>query len=149
MEAVRKFHAQLTLLEQSIVNFYGPVRCCRKTDYFTKIGVHIEELESLRLHDDFILKIADKRDEVDKTFNGKKEMLIAQINKRTGNLEQMDFVSESVETKARSFKSTEEIFSFFAGDLWLKKIRNLRTGATTTRRCRALENLLNSLQTHF
>ncbi len=148
-EAVGEFHAQLTLLEQSIVNFLDLSDTVEKTDnYFTKISVHIEELESkFADFDEFIMKIADKRDEVVKAFNGKKEMLIAQINKRTGNLEQIGLrVLKSVETKARSFSSTEEIFSFFAGDLMIEKIRNLAQELQQLGDVGKAENLLNSLK---
>ncbi|RYF96838.1 MAG: AAA family ATPase, partial [Chitinophagaceae bacterium] len=90
-EATGEFYAQLTLLEQGIVSFLdlstSPEKC---EDYFTKVSVQVEELES-KFADfpDFVLKIADKRDEVIKAFNGKKEMLISQINKRSASLEQI------------------------------------------------------------
>src|SRR5690606_27277805 len=104
------------------VNFLDLSNSVEKCEsYFTKISVHIEELESrFADFDDFILKIADKRDEVIKAFNGKKEMLVAQISKRTGNLEQIGLrVLKNIETKALALATNEDIYSFFAGDLMI------------------------------
>jgi len=115
-EATGEFYAQLTLLEQSIVNFLDlsdtPAKC---EDYFTKVSIQVEELESkFADFEEFVLKIADKRDEIIKAFNGKKEILIAQINKRTGSLEQIGLrVLKNVENKAQTFTTKEDIYAFF------------------------------------
>ncbi len=148
-EAVGEFHAQLTLLEQSIVNFLDLSDSVEKCDsYYTKISVHIEELESkFADFDDFILKIADKRDEVIKAFNGKKEMLVAQINKRTGNLEQIGLrVLKNIESKALTLGTNEEIYSFFAGDLMIEKVRSLSQELQDLGDVGKAENLMNSLK---
>ncbi|MET0465938.1 MAG: DNA repair ATPase [Chitinophagaceae bacterium] len=127
-ESTGEFHAQLTLLDQSIVNFLdlsnSPEKC---EDYFTKISIQVEELESkFADFEDFVLKIADKRDEIIKAFNGKKEMLVAQINKRTTALEQIGMrVLKNIENKAQSFNDKESIYAFFSTDLMIDKVRNL------------------------
>jgi len=127
-ELTGEFYAQITLLDQSIVNFLDlsdtPEKC---EDYFTKISIQIEELESkFADFDEFVMKIADKRDEIIKAFNGKKEMLIAQINKRTSSLEQIGLrVLKNVENKAQSFSDKESIYAFFSTDLMIDKVRNL------------------------
>lgn len=127
-ELTGEFYAQLTLLDQSIVNFLDlsntPEKC---EDYFTRISIQIEELESkFADFEEFVMKIADKRDEIIKAFNGKKEMLIAQINKRTSSLEQIGLrVLKNVENKAQSFNDKESIYAFFSTDLMIDKVRNL------------------------
>lgn len=127
-ESTGQFYAQLTLLDQSIVNFLDlsttPQKC---EEYFTKVGIQVEELESkFADFDEFVLKIADKRDEVIKAFNGKKEMLIAQLNKRTTALEQIGLrVLKNIENKAQSFNDKESIYAFFSTDLMVDKVRNL------------------------
>jgi hypothetical protein len=127
-ESTGEFHAQLTLLDQSIVNFLdlsnSPEKC---EDYFTKISIQVEELESkFADFEEFVTKIADKRDEIIKAFNGKKEMLVAQINKRTTALEQIGVrVLKNIENKAQSFKDKESIYAFFSTDLMIDKVRNL------------------------
>lgn len=148
-EAVGEFHAQITLLEQSIVNFLDLSDTIIKCDeYFTKVSVHIEELESkFADFEDFVMRIADKRDEVIKAFNGKKEMLLAQSNKRTGNLEQIGLrVLKNIETKAFSLASREEIYSFFAGDLMIEKVRQLANELQELGDVGKAENLSNALK---
>jgi hypothetical protein len=148
-EATGEFYAQLTLLEQGIVSFLdlstSPEKC---EDYFTKVSVQVEELES-KFADfpDFVLKIADKRDEVIKAFNGKKEMLIAQINKRSASLEQIGLrVLKNVENKARSFDSKESIYAFFSADLMIGKIRGLVSDLAALGDVAKAENLENLLK---
>ncbi len=148
-ESVGEFHAQITLLEQSIVNFLDLSDTVDKCEnYQTKISVHIEELESkFADFEDFVAQIADKRDEVLKAFQGKKEVLLAQINKRTGNLEQIGLrVLKSIENKAQTFNSSEEILSFFTGDLMIEKIRNLSKELLQLGDVGKAENLQNALK---
>jgi hypothetical protein len=127
-ESTGQFYAQLTLLDQTIVNFLdlstSPEKC---EEYFTKVSIQVEELESkFADFDEFVLKIADKRDEVIKAFNTKKEMLIAQLNKRTTALEQIGLrVLKNIENKAQSFNDKESIYAFFSTDLMVDKVRNL------------------------
>ncbi len=127
-ESTGEFHAQLTLLDQSIVNFLDlsvtPEKC---DDYFARISIQIEELESrFAEFEEFVLKIADKRDEVIKAFNGRKEQLIAQINKRASALEQIGIrVLKNIENKAQSFTDKESIYAFFSSDMMIEKVREL------------------------
>ncbi|WEK35491.1 MAG: DNA repair ATPase [Candidatus Pseudobacter hemicellulosilyticus] len=151
-EATGEFHAQLTLLEQSIVNFLDlsdtPEKC---EDYFTRISIQVEELES-KFADfgDFVEKIADKRDEVIKAFNGRKELLIAQLNKRTSALEQIGIrVLKNIGNKAQAMDSKEAIYAFFSSDPMIEKIRSLADelrAAGDVAKAENLENLLKVAQ---
>ena len=148
-EATGEFYAQLTLLEQGIVSFLDlsttPEKC---ENYFTKVSVQIEELES-RFADfpDFVVKIADKRDEVIKAFNVKKEMLIAAINKRTASLEQIGLrVLKNIVNKAASFDSKEKIYAFFSADLMIGKVRGLAGELAALGDVAKAENLENQLK---
>lgn len=149
-EAVADFKAQMTLLEQSIVNYLelatSPERC---DEYFTKVSVQVEELESKYADfDDFILRIAEKRNDVVKAFDGKKAQLIEQINRRTSSLEQIGLrVLKNVENKAQTFKSKEEIQAFFSTDLMIDKIRKLIDELKSLGDVSKAENLENSLKT--
>jgi len=148
-EATGEFYAQMTLLEQSIVNFLDLADSPEKADdYFTKISIQVEELESkFADFDEFVLKVADKRDEIIRAFNGKKEMLIAQINRKTGSLEQIGMrVLKNVENKAQSFKSREEIYAFFSTDLMIDKVRNLAAELRDLGDVAKAENLENLLK---
>ena len=148
-ESTGQFHAQLTLLSQTIVNFLDlsttPEKC---EEYFTKVGIQIEELESkFADFDQFVLKIADKRDEVIKAFNGKKEMLIAQLNKRTTALEQIgQRVLKNIENKVQAFNDKESIYAFFSTDLMVEKVRNLTDELRELGDVAKAENLENLLK---
>lgn len=127
-EAVGSFYAQMTLIDQTLVNFMDladtPEKC---EDHYTKISVQVEELESrFADFDEFIVKIADKRDEIIKAFNTRKEVLQAQLNRRAGSLEQIaGRVLKNIENKALRLDSRDAIFSFFAADLMVDKVRSL------------------------
>ncbi|MET0298248.1 MAG: DNA repair ATPase, partial [Flavitalea sp.] len=148
-EATSEFHAQLTLLEQGIVSFLDlsttPAKC---EDYFTKVSVQLEELES-KFADfpDFVLKLADKRDEIIKAFNGKNEMLIANINKKTTSLEQVGLrVLKNIGNKAGSFDNKEDIYAFFSSDLMIGKVRSLAADLAELGDVAKAENLENLLK---
>jgi len=149
-EAAGEFRAQLTLLEQSIVNYLELATSPEKSDeYFTKVSVQIEELESkFADFDDFIATIADKRNEVVKVFDGRKAQLIEQINRRTSSLEQIGLrVLKNVENKAQSFKSKEDIQAFYSTDLMVDKVRKLVEDLKNLGDVSKAENLENSLKT--
>lgn len=149
-EASGEFRAQLTLLEQSIVNYLELATSPEKCDeYFTKVSVQIEELESkFADFDDFIIVIADKRNEVVKVFDSRKAQLIEQINRRTASLEQIGLrVLKNVENKAQSFKSKEEIQAFYSTDLMVDKVRKLVEDLKNLGDVSKAENLENSLKT--
>lgn len=149
-EAVAEFRAQLTLLEQSIVNFLelatSPDKC---DEYFTKVSVQVEELESkFADFDEFILVIADKRNEVVKAFDARKAQLVEQINRRTSSLEQIGLrVLKNVENKAQSFKTKEEVHGFYSTDLMVDKVRKLIEDLKALGDVSKAENLENSLKT--
>lgn len=148
-ESTGQFYAQLTLLDQSIVNFLdlssSPEKC---EEYFTKVSIQVEELESkFADFDEFVLKIAGKRDEIIKAFNGKKELLIAQLNKRTTSLEQIGLrVLKNIENKAQSFNEKESIYAFFSTDLMVDKVRKLADDLKENGDVAKAENLGNLLK---
>lgn len=149
-EAVAEFHAQLTLLEQSIVNYLELATSPEKCDeYFTKISVLVEELESkFADFDQFILKITDKRDEITKAFDGKKTLLLERINQRTSSLEQIGLrVLKNIDNKAQSFKTKEDIQAFFSTDLMIDKVRKLVEELKSLGDVSKAENIENSLKT--
>jgi len=148
-EAIAEFSAQLRLLEQSVTNFLELSTTEKKVDeYYTKVIVQLEELES-KFSDfsEFVIKIAEKRDEVIKAFNSRREQLVEQINKRTSSLEQIGLrVLKNIENKATTFKSREEILSFYASDLMIDKIRQLVVELKELSDVSKAENLENLLK---
>ncbi len=148
-EAVAEFSAQMTLLEQSVTNFLELSTTTEKVDeYYTKILVQLEELESkFSEFDEFALKIADKRDEIIKAFNTRREQIVEQINKRTSSLEQIGLrVLKNIENKSKTFNSREDILSFYASDLMVDKIRQLIADLRNLEDVSKTENLENLLK---
>lgn len=148
-EAIAEFSAQLTLLEQSVTNYLELSTSAEKVDeYYTKILVQLEELESkFSEFDDFVLKIADKRDEIIKAFNTRREQIVEQINKRTSSLEQIGLrVLKNIENKSKTFTTREDILSFYASDLMVDKIRQLIAELKTLNDISKAENLENLLK---
>lgn len=148
-EAVASFTAQMTLLEQSVANYMELSTSTEKVDeYYTKIVVQLEELESkFSEFDDFALKIADKRDEVIKAFNTRREQIVEQVNKRTSSLEQIGLrVLKNIENKSKTFATREEILSFYASDLMIDKIRQLVSELKTLDDVSKAENLENLIK---
>lgn len=148
-EAVAEFGAQMTLLEQSVTNYLELSTSVEKADeYFTKIIVQLEELESKFSEiDDFALKIADKRDEVIKAFNLRKDHIVEQLNKRSSSIEQIGLrVLKNIENKSNTFSKKEEILSFYASDLMVDKIRQLISDLKEINDVSKAENLENLLK---
>ncbi len=148
-EAVAEFSAQLTLLEQSVANYLELSTNEAKVDeYYTKIIVQLEELESkFSEFEEFGLKIADKRDEIIKAFNARREQLVEQLNKRSSALEQIGLrVLKNIENKSNTFSSREDILSFYASDLMIDKIRQLVAELKTLSDVSKAENLENLLK---
>ncbi|MDR1380133.1 MAG: DNA repair ATPase [Tannerella sp.] len=148
-EAAAEFRAQLTLLEQSIVNYLELAVSPEKADeYFTRASVQVEELESrFAGFDEFAAIIADKRYEVVKAFDGRKTQLVEQMNRRSASLEQIGLrVLKNVENKARSFRTKEEIQAFYSTDLMVDKVRKLVEDLRALGDMPKAENLENSLK---
>jgi len=149
-EASAEFHAQLTLLEQSIVNYIELATSPEKADeYYTKVSVLIEELESkFADYEAFIAIIADKRNEALKAFDGRRTQLIEQTNRRASSLEQIGLrVLKNVEHKAQTLKTKEDIQAFYMTDLMVDKVRKLADDLRGLGDVAKAENLENSLKT--
>jgi SpoVK/Ycf46/Vps4 family AAA+-type ATPase len=120
------FSAQISLLEQSLVNYMDLAATQEQCeDYFAKISVQVEEIETqFADFEDFLHIIADKRDDIIKAFEARREQLQAQRNKKAAALEQIaQRVLQNVGSKALRLKSREEIFAFFSTDLMVDKLR--------------------------
>ena len=148
-EAVSEFHAQITLLEQAVVNYLELSTTVEKSDeYYTKIIVQLEELESKFSDiDDFALKISDKRDEIIKAFNAKREQILEQLTKKATTLEQIALrVLKNIENKAQTFATRQEVLSFFASDLMIDKVRQTSKDLKDLQDISKAENLENLLK---
>ncbi|WP_294217924.1 DNA repair ATPase [uncultured Chryseobacterium sp.] len=122
------FQAQMTLFDQSVINFLElsqtPEKC---DDYLTKLSIQLEEMETRFVDfDEFVQKIGEKREEVYGHFQNKRVQLTEARNRRTQRLyDSAQRILKSVQTKAESFGSENEINGYFATDLMVEKVRDL------------------------
>ncbi|WP_267402766.1 MULTISPECIES: DNA repair ATPase [unclassified Chryseobacterium] len=122
------FQAQTTLFDQSVINFLELSQTPEKCDeYLTKLSIQLEDMETKFVDfEEFIQKIVEKREEVYGHFQNKRVQLTESRNKRTQNFyDSAQRILKSVQTKAESFDSENEINGYFATDLMVEKVRDM------------------------
>lgn len=127
-ELASDFQAQITLFDQSVINFLELSQTPEKCDeYLTKLSIQLEEMETKFIDfDEFIQQIGTKREEVYGHFQNKRVQLTESRNKRTQSLfDAAQRILKSVQAKAESFDSESEINGYFASDLMVEKMRDL------------------------
>ena len=120
VEGAAEFNSQLKLIGQAVVNYLdvcdSPERC---DEYLTKMMVQIEELEGrFAEFDEFIVQLAEKREEIYAAFDTKKLQLVEARNKRaTALMSAADRILKGIRSRVSNFESVDEINSYFASDL--------------------------------
>ncbi|UJP66062.1 DNA repair ATPase [Mongoliitalea daihaiensis] len=148
-EARADFQAQMTLFEQSIVNFLELANDTAKCDeYLSKLSIQLEELEGRFVDfDDFIDKISEKRESVYAAFESKKGNLTEARNKRTNSLfASATRILNSIKSRAATFGTEVEINGYFASDLMIDKVRDVASQLQSLGDSAKSEDLLNQLQ---
>ena len=127
-EGVAQFGAQLKLLEQSVVNFIDlcdePEKC---GEYLTKVMVQVEELEGrFAEFDEYVEQLSRKREEIYEAFEGRKQALVEQRNRRAGNLlKSAERILSGIRHRAAAMEDINAINGYFAGDLMVSKLRDI------------------------
>jgi adenylosuccinate synthase len=101
-ELASDFQAQITLFDQSVINFLELSQTPEKCDeYLTKLSIQLEEMETKFIDfEEFIQQIGTKREEVYGHFQNKRVQLTESRNKRTQNLfDAAQRILKSVQTK--------------------------------------------------
>ncbi len=128
VEGEAEFNSQLKLISQAVVNYLDvcdtPERC---DEYLTKMMVQVEEIEGrFAEFDEFIVQLAEKREEIYAAFDTKKLQLVEARNKRaTALMSAADRILKGIRSRVANFESVEEINSYFAADLMIEKVRDL------------------------
>lgn len=128
VEGSAEFASQIKLLSQSVVNYLdvcdSPERC---EEYLTKLMVQLEELEGqFAEFDDFIVELAEKREEIAGVFESRRMQLVEKRNKRANALaDAADRILKGVKNRVESFQEVSEIHGYFAADLMIDKVRNI------------------------
>ncbi|MEZ6144286.1 MAG: DNA repair ATPase [Planctomycetaceae bacterium] len=128
VEGAAEFSSQLKLLNQSVVNYLDvcdtPEKC---EEYLTKLLVQVEELEGkFAEFDEFVVQLADKREEIASAFESRRMQLVEKRNKRASALAQAaDRILKGVKTRVESFDNINDIHGYFASDLMIEKVRDI------------------------
>jgi hypothetical protein len=128
VEGEAEFNSQMKLIGQAVVNYLdvcdSPERC---DEYLTKMMVQIEEIEGkFAEFDNFIVQLAEKREEIYAAFDTKKLQLIDARNRRaTALMAAAERILNGIRSRVSGFKSVDEINSYFASDLMIEKVREL------------------------
>ena len=128
VEGAAEFNSQLKLISQAVVNYLdvcdSPERC---DEYLTKMMVQVEELEGrFAEFDEFIVQLAEKREEIYAAFDTKKLQLVEARNKRaTALMSAADRILKGIRSRVGNFVTVDEINSYFASDLMIDKVRDI------------------------
>lgn len=128
VEGAAQFTAQLRLVEQSVANYLEicdtPERC---EEYLNKVMVQVEELEGQCADlEDFLLKLAEKREEIYSAFESRKLALVESRGRRAQALmAAADRIFQGLHHRVSRFESVAEIHGYFASDLMVDRIRAL------------------------
>lgn len=126
-EAVAQFSAQFKLFSQSITNALGladsPEAC---DEQMSRLLVQLEDLESqFSDYDEFLTDIVAKREEVYESFEGHKQRLLDDRQRRAQSIaDAASRILSSIERRSQKFKSADELNTYFASDALVLKIKD-------------------------
>ncbi|MGV3485595.1 MAG: DNA repair ATPase, partial [Planctomycetaceae bacterium] len=127
-EGRAEFASQLKLLEQTVSGYLDVCDAPEKCDgYLTRVMIQLEELEGrFAEFDEFITKLAQRREEIYNAFESRKVQLVEARNRRAETLaNSASRILRGIHTKASSLKSVDEILAYFASDLMVEKVRGI------------------------
>ena len=128
VEGAAEFNSQLKLLSQAVSNYLdvcdSPDRC---DEFLTKMMVQVEEIEGrFAEFDEYVVQLAEKREEIYAAFDNKKLQLIEARNRRsTALMSAADRILNGIRSRVSKFESVDEINSYFASDLMIEKVRDI------------------------
>lgn len=128
VEGKAEFASQLKLLEQTTSGYLDvcdtPQRC---DEYLTKVMVQLEELEGrFAEFDEFVVQLAQRRDDVYAAFESRKVQLVEKRNRRAESLAAAaGRILKGIDSRVNKMESSDEIAAYFAGDLMVEKVRDI------------------------
>ncbi len=127
-EGKAEFASQLKLLEQTVSGYLDVCDSPTKCDgYLTKVMVQLEELEGrFAEFDEFVVQLAQRREDVYAAFESRKVQLVEKQNRRAESLASAaGRILKGIDTRVSKMASTDEIAAYFAGDLMVEKVRDI------------------------
>ena len=128
VEGKAEFNSQIKLVSQAVVNYLDVCDTPEKCDeYLTKMMVQVEEIEGrFAEFDEFVVQLAEKREEIYAAFDTKKLQLVEARNRRaTALLAAADRILKGIRNRVANFDSVDEINSYFSSDLMIDKVRDI------------------------
>ncbi len=128
VEGKAEFASQMKLLNQAVLNSLdvcnSPEACASA---MSRVMLQVEELEGrFSESDEFILKIAEKREEVFNAFESRRVSLLEARNRRADTLMRSgERLLNSLKNRVGHLESAEEIHATFASDMMVEKLRDL------------------------
>ena len=127
-EGASEFQAQLSLLNQSVLNYLEVCATPEKCDEsLMRVLVQLEEIEGrFAGFDEFIGEISSKREEVHGAFQSRRQSLVEARGKRCQALGQSaERILASLRNRAATFAKQEEVHAYLASDVMAAKLREL------------------------
>ncbi|MBI5549212.1 MAG: DNA repair ATPase, partial [Deltaproteobacteria bacterium] len=127
-EGVAEFGAQFKVFaqnaESSLASCDSPERC---DEHLSRVLVQLEELEGrFGELDEFVEQLTRKREEVAEAFAAKRQALLDERNRRARNLYgAAERILAGAARRARSFKTADELNTYFSTDPMVLKLRAL------------------------
>ncbi|WP_440055309.1 DNA repair ATPase [Pseudoalteromonas sp. T1lg65] len=128
VEAKAEFSARFKLFSQSITSGLSAAKTPEQCDeQLSRLLIQLEELESqFSEYDEFLNEILAKRDDVYESFEAHKQQLVDERQRKALNLANAaERILQGVVRRTQSFKSQDEINSYFASDPMISKLRKL------------------------
>lgn len=128
VEGAAEFASQLKLLGQAVINYLDICDTPQKCDeLLTKMMVQVEEVEGrFAEFDEFVVQLAEKREEIRSAFDARKLQLGEARNRRAAALvTAAERILSGIRGRVATFDSVDAINSFFAADLMAEKVRDL------------------------
>ncbi len=126
-EATAEFGAEFKLFGQTASSAISSAVTPEDCDAaMTRLMVALEDLESRYADfDDFLAQLQVKREESYEAVTSKRQRLLDEQQRRIGQMAgAADRILDSVRRRAQTFKETDELNAFFAGDAMVAKARD-------------------------
>ena len=126
VEGAAEFASQIKLIDQSVINYLDVCDTPEKCDeYLTKTTVQLETLESrFADFDEFIVQLAEKREEVYNAFESRKLQLVQQRNQRAAAvMAAAERILKGIGNRVRSMTDVNEINGYFASNQMIERVR--------------------------
>ncbi|TWU22105.1 ATPase involved in DNA repair [Novipirellula galeiformis] len=150
VEGRAEFASQMKLLQQTTAGYLDVIDSAEKCDeYLTKVMVQLEELEGrFAEFDEFIVQLAQRREEVYAAFESRKVQWTEKRNRRAESLASAaDRILKGIDSRVRSMSSGDEMAAYFAGDLMVEKVRDIIAQLTELGDAVRVEDLQSRLKT--